>query len=42
MEDWTKYVKGVKKYKLPVIKYISQGGVTYNMVPIVDNTVLYI
>lgn len=42
MEDWTKYVKGVKKYKLPIIKYISQGGVTYNMVPIVDNTVLYI
>ena len=42
MGNWTKYVKGIKKYKLPVIKYLSHGGVTYSMVPIVDNTVLYI
>ena len=31
--------KGVKRYKLPVIKQISHGGVMYSMVTEVNNTV---
>ena len=30
----------VKRYKLPVIKYISHGDVIYSMVTIVNNTVV--
>ena len=41
MGGWAKWVKGVKRYKLSVIKYIVMG-VTYSMVTIVDNTVLHI
>ena len=35
------WVKGVKMYKLPFIKYISHGDVMYSMATTV-NTVLFI
>ena len=34
-EGWTKWVKGMKTYKLPVIKYISPGDIMYSMVTLV-------
>ena len=40
--EWAKWVKGVKTYELPVIKYIRHGGVTYSMATIFTNTVLHI
>lgn len=35
-------MKGVKKYKLQLIKEISPREVMYNMVTIINNTMLYI
>ena len=35
----SKWVKGVKRYKIPVI---SPRGIMYSIVTIVNNTVLYI
>ena len=32
--EWAKWVKGVKRYKLPLIRYISRGDVMYSMVTI--------
>ena len=32
----------VKRYKLPVIRWVSLGDLMYSMVMIVNNTVLYI
>ena len=40
--EWAKWVKGVKKCELPVIKYIRHGDVTYRMMTIFTNTVLHI
>ena len=37
-----KWVKGVERYKLQIIKKVSPGDVMYSMVTIVNNTVLYI
>lgn len=37
-----KWVKGVERYKLPVIKYLRHRDVTYSMMTIVINTVLHI
>ena len=31
----------VKRHKHPVIKYLSPGDITYSMMTIVKNTVLY-
>ena len=39
-EGWVEWVKGVKRYTLPVIKY--SGDVIYSMITIVNDTVLYI
>ena len=39
---WVKWVKGVKRYKLLVIKQISPPDVMYNIVTMVNKTVLYI
>ena len=36
------WAKGVKRYKFPVINYISHGFVTYSMGTTVNNTVLHI
>lgn len=36
-----KWVKVVKWYKLPVIRWVSSGGVMYNMGTIVGNAALY-
>ena len=33
--------KGNQKYKLRVIKYISNGDIIYSMVTIVNNTILH-
>ena len=38
---WAKWVKGVKRYKLPVIKQVSPGDVMYSMATIVHKTVLH-
>ena len=38
----TKWVKEVKRYKLPVIKLISHGYIMYSVVTIVNNTLLNI
>ena len=38
---WGKMVKGVKRHKLPVIRWISSWDITYSMVAIVNNIVLY-
>lgn len=35
-------MKAVKRYKLPVIRYISTGGVTYNTINIMNAAVCYI
>ena len=35
-------MKGLKKYKLPVIKLLSHGDVMDSMMPKVNNVVLYI
>lgn len=35
-------MKGVKKYKLPVVKYVSPGDLTSTVVTVVNNTALYI
>ena len=35
-------MKVVKRYKPPVIRYISSGDVMYSMATIVNNTELYI
>lgn len=37
-----KWVKVVKRYKLPVMRSISTGDVMYYMMPIVNNVVWYI
>ena len=37
-----KWVKGVKRYKLPVIEYISPGDVMCSVVTLVNNTVSHI
>ena len=37
-----KQVKVVKRYKLPIIKLVSPGDVTYSMMTTVNKTVLYI
>ena len=38
LNKWVKtWVKGVKRYKLPVIKYLSPGVVMYSMVTRVKN-----
>lgn len=34
-------MKGVKRYKLPVMKSVSPGNVTHSMVTTVNNTVTY-
>ena len=34
--------EGGRKYKFPVIRYISSGGVMYSMMTVVNNTVLNI
>ena len=39
---WTKWVKGVKRYKLPFIKWRSHRNIMYSMVIIFNNTVLLI
>ena len=41
-EGWAKQVKGVKRYKPSIIKYISHGDVMYSMVIIVRNIILHI
>lgn len=40
--EQAKWVKGVERYKLPVIKYLHHRDVTYSMMTIVINTVLHI
>ena len=40
--EWAKWVKEVTKRKLPVIKYTVHGDAIYNMMTIVNNTILYI
>lgn len=42
VEEWVKWVKKIKTYKLPVVKLISRGGVMYSMVTVLSNTVLYV
>lgn len=37
---WTKWVKGVKRYKLLFTKQVSHGDVMVNMVTVASNTVL--
>ena len=37
-----KWVKGVKRYKLSLVKQITPGDVTNSMATVVNNTVLYI
>ena len=39
---WADCLKVVKKYKLPIIKEISPGDVTYIMVTIINSTILHI
>lgn len=39
---WAKWVKGIKRYKLPIKKYINHGDVMCSMVVIVNNIVLLI
>lgn len=34
--------KAVKRCKLPVMRYLSFGAITYSRVPIVSNTVVYL
>ena len=34
--------EGVKRYQLPIIKYINDGDVMYSMITMVNNTVFYI
>lgn len=36
---WGKWVNVAKKYKLPIIKYISPGDAIYYRYPIVNNIV---
>ena len=36
---WAKLVKGVKRYKFPVIKWINPEGVMYSMLATVKNIV---
>ena len=36
---WKRWVKGVKRYSLPVIRQISAGDVMYGMMTIVNNIV---
>ena len=38
----TKDMKGIKRYKFPVIKEISHGNVMHSMAIIANNTVMYI
>ena len=38
--EWMKQVKGVKRYKLSVIKCISPGGITYSRLMIANTTVI--
>lgn len=38
---WVKWVKGVTRYKLPVIRSISPGAVTHSMVARVNKSVLH-
>lgn len=38
---WTKWVKRVRKYKLPPRKWICPGDVVYSMVTIVNNIVYF-
>ena len=35
-------VKVIKKYKLPFIRLVNPGDVTYNMVTIVNNCIVYL
>ena len=35
-------VKGVKRYRLPVIKEVSPGDVIYSMLTMVNNTEVYV
>ena len=39
VRGWVKWVKEVKRYRLPVIKEINHGDVTYSVVTIVNNIV---
>ena len=41
-EGWWGWTKGVKKYKLPIIREISSWAVMYSTMTVVNNTVLYI
>ena len=41
-EDWGKWVKMVKGNQLLCIRRSSSGDVIYNMVTVVNSTVLYI
>lgn len=40
LEGWAKWVKAVKRYKLPIIKQISSGDVMYSTVTVVINIVI--
>ena len=39
---WCKMDEGVKRYQLPIIKYINDGDMMYSMLTTVNNTVFYI
>ena len=38
---WSKWVKGVKRQKLPIIKYIKLGAIMYSMVTIVNTVCIF-
>lgn len=40
VEEWVKKVKRNKRYKVPVIKYVSHGDVMYSIWKIVNNIIL--
>ena len=39
---WCKMDEGVKRYQIPIIKYINDGDMMYSMLTTVNNTVFYI
>ena len=41
IESREKWMKVVKRYKLPVIRKIRSGDIMYSMLTIVNNAILY-
>ena len=39
---WAKWVKGIKRYKLPVIKYVSHGYEKHSIKNVANNMVIHL